>query len=294
MGFNNIGFACMSKKCVTKYNTFRLASFSESRLYSTVIHNVQETERTLKQCIADNIHMFRLSSDLVPFASHEVIKGIKYIDWIKPELKRIGKLCIDNNIRLSMHPSQVVNINSPSEDVVKTSVKDLIYHYNILNSLGVNDFDIIIHVGGVYGDKVEAMKRFIRIFNRLPEQLRNHIILENDDKSYTINDVMKINKYCGMPIVLDFHHHVCNNVNLELDLQLIFNTWQHTNKIPKIHMSSPKNQQEFRSHADYIDINYCRDFLKQAEPFTYDIMIEAKAKDLTVKKFIHDTSLVYC
>lgn len=291
MGYRNVGFACMSQKCNTKYNTFRLASFSEQRLYSTVIHNIKETERTLKQCIADDIHMFRLSSDLVPFASHEAIKGIKYLDWIKSELRKIGQLCKDNNIRLSMHPSQVVNINSPSEDVVKTSVKDLIYHYNILNNLGVDDFDIIIHTGGVYGDKIEAMKRFIRVFNRLPEQLRKHIVLENDDKSYTIIDVMKIHKYCGMPIVLDFHHHVCCNNGSELDLKAIFETWGNS-KTPKIHMSSPKSDKEFRSHADYIDINYCKEFIQQAEQYTYDIMIEAKAKDMAVEHFIKNSIIL--
>jgi UV DNA damage endonuclease len=189
-----------------------------------------------------------------------------------------------------MHPSQVVNINSPTEEVVKTSIKDLIYHYNILNNLGVPDFDIIIHVGGVYGDKVAAMKRFIRIFNKLPEQLRNHIVLENDDKSYNINDVMKIHKYCGMPVVLDFHHHVCNNNGLELDLKAVFDTWG--NKIPKIHMSSPKSDKEFRSHSEYININSCKNFLKQAEPFTYDIMVEAKGKDNAVEKFKKDCLLI--
>lgn len=290
MGFRNVGFACMSLKCNTKYNTFRLASFSENRLYTTVIHNIQETERTIKQCIADNCHMFRLSSDLVPFASHEVIKGIKYLDWIKPELKRIGQLCKDNNIRISAHPSQIVNINSPSEKVVKDSIKDLIYHYNILNNLGVQDFDIIIHTGGVYGDKIAAMKRFIRVFNKLPKQLKNHIVLENDDKSYNINDVMKIHKYCGMPIVLDYHHHVCCNNGLDLDLKAIFDTWG--NKIPKIHMSSPKSEKEFRSHSEYIDINYCKDFLKQAEPYSYDLMLEVKKKDLAVEKFKKDCIII--
>jgi UV DNA damage endonuclease len=229
--------------------------------------------------------MFRLSSDLVPFASHEVIKGIKYLDWIKPELKKIGQLCKDNNIRISAHPSQIVNINSPSEKVVKDSIKDLIYHYNILNNLGVQDFDIIIHVGGVYGDKIAAMKRFIRIFNKLPQQLRNHIVLENDDKSYNINDVMKIYKYTGVKVCLDIHHAYCLN-DYNIDLKAIFDTWG--TKTPKIHMSSPKSDKEFRSHSEYIDINYCKDFLRQAEQYTYDIMVEAKGKDNAVEKFKKD------
>jgi UV DNA damage endonuclease len=275
----------MSKKCNTYYKTFRLASFSEQRLYSTVIHNVQETERTIKQCILADCYMFRLSSDLVPFASHEVIKGINYINWINLDLKRIGKLAKDNNIRLSMHPSQMCVLSSPSQNVVKNSVKDLIYHYNILNTMSIKG-DIVIHTGGVYRDKVSAMKRFIKIFKKLPEPLQNSIVLENDDKSYTINDVMKIYEYTGLKIVLDLHHHYCNNNGSKLDIKSVFNTWIQTNSIPKIHISSPKSSQEFRSHADMIDFKYVKKFIdKNDNKYLYDIMIEAKSKDLAVEQF---------
>jgi len=289
MTIRNIGFACMSLKCNTKYKTFRLANFNEQRLYQTVIHNIKETERTIRQCVIDGVKMFRLSSDIVPFATHEIVKGIDFMSWIRNDLRRIGELCKDNEIRYSMHPSQIVNINSPNKDVVKSSVKDLIYHYNILNSMRLekdDDFNIIIHVGGMYGDKTEAIKRFIKVFNKLPEQLRNHIILENDDKSYTINDVMEIHKHTGLKIVLDLHHYYCCNDGSELDLKSVFDTWN--GKIPKIHISSPKSSKEFRSHADMIDFEYCKDFLKLSEDYEYDIMIEAKGKDLAVEKFKKD------
>jgi len=289
MSIRNIGFACMSLKCNTKYKTFRLANFSEQRLYQTVIHNIKETERTIRQCIVDGVKMFRLSSDIVPFATHEISEGIDFMSWIRDDLRRIGELCKDNEIRYSMHPSQIVNINSPNKDVVKSSVKDLIYHYNILNSMRLerdDDFNIIIHVGGMYGNKVEAIKRFIKVFNKLPEQLRNHVVLENDDKSYNINDVMEIHKHTGVRIVLDLHHMYCCNDGSELDLKSVFDTWN--GKIPKIHVSSPKSDKEFRSHADMIDINYCKDFLKLSENYMFDVMIEAKGKDLAVGKFKKD------
>jgi len=188
---------------------------------------------------------------------------------------------------LSMHSSQMCCINSPKQEVVNNSIKDLMYHYDILNAMGLNDFNIIIHVGGVYGNKTEAMQRFINVFNSLPVDLRNHILLENDDKSYTISDIMEIHNETRVRVVFDFHHHVINNDGTELDLEAIFATCGIGN-VPKIHLSSPKSVKEFRSHSDMIDYEYCRDFFEKYKGLEFDVMIEAKDKDLAVDKFIED------
>jgi len=283
----HIGFACMSKKCNTKYQTFRLASFNEYRLKQVIAHNLKETERTIQHCISEGIKLFRLSSDLVPFATHDIMKDINYMSWMQSDLKRIGNIVKNNNMLLSMHPSQMCCINSNKEDVVKSSIKDLIYHYDILNTMGLNDFNIIIHVGGIYGNKSEAMQRFVNVFNSLPVDLRNHILLENDDKSYTVSDIMEIYKETGVRLVLDIHHMYCNNDGTELDLEAIFATCG-VGKVPKIHVSSPKSDKEFRSHSDMIDYDYCKDFFEKYKELEFDVMIEAKDKDLAVDKFIED------
>ena len=277
----------MSKKCNTKYQTFRLASFSEHRLRQTIAHNIKETERTIQHCISEGIKLFRISSDLVPFATHEIMKDIDYMSWIESDLKRIGDIVKNNNMILSMHPSQMCVLSSNKDEVVNNSIKDLMYHYDILNAMGLNDFNIIIHVGGVYGSKSEAMQRFINVFNSLPLDLKNHILLENDDKSYTVSDVMKIHKETGVGVVLDYHHHVCNNDGTELDLEAIFATWEF-GKVPKMHLSSPKSIKEFRSHSDMIDFDYCKEFFDKYKGLEFDVMLECKDKDLAVGKFIDD------
>jgi len=284
----HVGFACMSKKCNTKYQTFRLASFSEYRLKQSITHNIKETERTIQQCISEGIKLFRISSDLVPFATHDILKDIDYMSWIQSDLKRIGNIARNNNnMLLSMHPSQICCINSNKEDVVNNSIKDLMYHYDILNAMGLTDFNIIIHVGGVYGNKPKSMQRFVSVFNSLPVNLRNHILLENDDKSYTISDIMEIHKETGVRVVFDFHHHVCNNDDIELDLEAIFATCG-AGKVPKIHLSSPKDEKEFRSHSDMIDFDYCREFFEKYKGLEFDVMLECKDKDLAVDRFIED------
>jgi len=289
----HVGFACMSKKCNTKYQTFRLASFSEYRLKQAIAHNINETERTIQHCILEGIKLFRISSDLVPFATHEIMKDINYMSWMQSDLKRIGDIAKNNNMILSMHPSQMCCINSPKQDVVSNSINDLMYHYGILNAMGIDDFNIIIHVGGVYGNKSEAMKRFVSVFSGLSKDLRNHILLENDDKSYTISDIMKIHKETGVRVVFDCHHHVCNNDGIELDLEAIFATCDAGN-VPKIHLSSPKSIKEFRSHSDMIDYEYCRDFFEKYKGLEFDVMLECKDKDLAVEKFVEDYRREIC
>jgi len=283
----HVGFACMSKKCNTKYQTFRLASFSEYRLKQAITHNINETERTIQHCISEGIKLFRISSDLVPFVTHEIMKDIDYMSWIESDLQRIGNIAKNNNMILSMHPSQMCVLSSNRDEVVNNSIKDLFYHYNILKTMGLDHFNIIIHVGGVYGNKAEAIQRFINVFNSLPVKLRNHILLENDDKSYTVGDIMEIHKKTEVRLCFDYHHFVCNNDGIELDLEAIFATWGDS-KVPKIHLSSPKSIDAFRSHSDMIDFDYCKDFFEKYKDLEFDVMIEAKDKDLAVDRFIED------
>jgi UV DNA damage endonuclease len=257
----NIGFACMSKVINTKYKTFRLSNFTTDKFHECVSHNIRETEKLIDYCIANGYKIIRLSSDIIPFASHDVATNIDWMQKYHVDFKHIGNKIKQNNMRVSLHPGQYSsNINSPDKNVVIHSFKELIYHSNILNLLGV-DGDIVTHVGGVYGDKNTAMKRFITMYNKLPERVKNRLVLENDDKSYTIHDVIKIHKYTNIPIVFDYHHHICNYIKLDVDVNKIFDTWG--DRVPKVHLSSPKNEKQFRSHADDIDIEYCINFLNE-------------------------------
>ena len=282
-----IGFACMSKEIKTKYKTFRLCNFSESRLEETVRYNIQETIRTLKHCAYENIHLFRMSSNLVPFASHDVTADVNYMKCIKQDLQYIKQFVSDNDIRLSMHPSQKACVlSSHKPEIVQNSIKDLEYHYNILNACG--DGVITLHVGSKQGGKEVAMQRFIDVYSKLPKYLKDCIALENDDVSYTIDDVMYIHSKTGIPIVLDLHHHYVNKGNSDLNFYEVKNTWSNNKHKCKIHISSPADLNKPRKHADFIDCNYVKDFIDKHKNLDYDICIEAKCKDLAVKKFRED------
>ena len=90
-----------------------------------------------------------------------------------------------------------------------------------------------------------------------------------------------------------FKFYYCKNdgENLSDLMKNIFDTWSCENLPPKIHFSSPKEGKLDRKHADYIDVNEFASFLNLAKESVnndFDVMIEAKKKDLALFKLIDD------
>ena len=161
-----------------------------------------------------------------------------------------------------------------------------------MRALNVKNPIIIIHVGSSVFGKEASITRFINNFNKLPEYIKKSIAVENDDKVYNIKDVLKICQKLNIPMVLDYHHYICNNEGEKLEeyIQDIVNTWKNLN--PKFHFSSPKSKlkKEFRSHHDYINSDDFINFLNiiKTTDKNADIMLEAKAKDEALFRLIRE------
>lgn len=198
----------------------------------------------------------------------------------------------DNKIRIDTHPDQYTVLNSVDNKIVKNTYEILEYHYKILRALNVKNPIIIIHVGSSVFGKEASITRFINNFNKLPEYIKKSIAVENDDKVYNIKDVLKICQKLNIPMVLDYHHYICNNEGEKLEeyIQDIVNTWKNLN--PKFHFSSPKSKlkKEFRSHHDYINSDDFINFLNiiKTTDKNADIMLEAKAKDEALFRLIRE------
>ena len=245
-----------------------------------VISNLCGLEKIIDYNIKNNIHFYRITSKLIPLATIDDII-FEYIDKFKELYNKISEKINKYNIRVDFHPDQFCVLNSTKKEVVENSIKILKYHYKILKALNIKNKIIILHVGSNVFGKENSIKRFINNFNKLPNYLKKCIAIENDDKIYNVKDCLDIAKILNIPVVLDYHHHICNNCgNIENYINDIFKTWKFT---PKIHFSSPKNKtkKEFRSHNDYINIDDFIGFLNKIENINidFDIMIEAKAKD---------------
>jgi UV DNA damage endonuclease len=266
--------------------TFRLKSFSEERLVKTVEGNLECLEKIINYNIDNNILFLRITSDLIPFASHQ-INSFQWQEKFSTKFKEIGRKIKEADMRISMHPGQYTVLNSNKELVSKKAIKELSYHADVLDLLGLdNSAKINIHVGGVYGDKKAAMDRFIRRYKKLPKKIKKRLIIENDEKSYSVSDCLYISKKTGIPVTFDNLHHQINNEEEDIErlLEEVFQSWDKEDGLPIVHYSSQKKDERSGRHADHLDGEDLKKFLKETTEFNFDLMLEIKDKEKSAKK----------
>lgn len=284
----NIGYACLLVGVgETNIKSCTMKNASEENLLNIIKWNLKSLDKIIDYNIKNNIRFFRISSDMIPFGSSPVNR----IEWWKvfsDDLKEIGDKIKESEIRVSMHPGQYTVINSPREDVVNNSFEDLSYHNRFLDSLGLdNKSKIILHIGGVYGDKKSATERFKKSYNNLSDSIKSRLIIENDDKSYNIREVLDIGNELKIPVVYDnLHNQVLSADPLKSDNYWIKKaalTWDENDGLQKIHYSQQDPNKKEGSHSHTIDLNLFKEFLANLEVDT-DIMLEVKDKNLSAIK----------
>jgi UV DNA damage endonuclease len=266
------------------------------KLVHVTAQNIENTFRALHYNVSQQIPLYRMSSSMVPLATHPEVE-FNYLNIFREQFKEIGDFIRRHHLRVSFHPNQFTLFTSDKPHITDNAVTDMEYHYNVLEAMGIADKSVInIHVGGAYGNKELAIERFYQNINKLPSHIKKQMTLENDDKTYTTSETLKICKQEGIPLVFDYHHHRANLCEepLEVLLPEIYSTWKQTNLPPKIHISTPKSEKEYRAHSDLIEIDFIKPFFELAKTIgiDIDIMIEAKKKDLALLKLMEDLSKV--
>ena len=284
-----LGYVALSKtidnlttSSTITYTNYKEKNYTVDKLLEITKNNLDNLYKLLTYNIKNNIHFYRLTSKLVPLATHNDV-NFDYITPLKKTYEKIGNLINNNNIRIDTHPDQLAVLNSTDKKIVDNTYEILEYHYKILDALNIKEKIIILHVGSSVLGKKTSISRFINNFNKLPNYIKKCIAVENDDKIYNTIDVLEICKKLNIPMVLDYHHFICNNDSEKLEnyIKNIMDTWKTLN--PKFHFSSPKSKlkKEFRSHHDYIDVDEFIKFINILKPYNkdVDIMLEAKNKD---------------
>ena len=261
---------------------------------------------------AHSIRMYRMSSDLAPYSTHPDMPQFHgQVRECSEELADLGRIARGRGLRLSFHPSQYVILNSPDPTLTAKSVADLTSQAEMLDLMGLGPEAVpVVHVGGTYGDPVAGRRRWAETYPTLPEPVRRRLVLENDDLRYGTADVLAIHEATGVPLIFDHQHHWCHNpgqLDLREALARSLATWP-SGVRPKVHYSSPRT--EFREvkrkdrktgkattallppiwtgHADFVNPFEFVTFLRLAGDLAFDVMFEAKAKDLALLRARRD------
>ena len=289
-----IGYPCINRTLdCSASSTFRLKSYSEARLKTSIKNNIDCLKKILEFNLEHKLFFFRISSDLVPFASHPINKFIwqKHFQY---EFEDIGEFIVKNRMRISMHPDQFTLINSIKDEIFERSKQELIYHAEILDLMKLNtSAKIQIHVGGAYGDKKASKKRFVARFNRLPDSVIRRLVIENDDKLYDLNDCLKISEEIQIPVLFDIFHHKLNNSASQTTKEsfgYVVKSWnERRDGIPMVDYSSQEPNGLPRQHSETINLEDFSRFLKQTEPFDFDVMLEIKDKEKSATEAIESS-----
>lgn len=284
-----IGYPCINRSIgCSSSKTFRLASYSKQRFMQTVEHNLHCLEQILHYNIAHHMLFFRISSDIIPFASHPICT-ISWQDEFIDYFKKIGKIINDNNMRISMHPDQFIVLNAKDTDIVKRSIKELEYHGQVLDCLGLDSTaKIQLHVGGVYNDKQQSINRFITNYHQLSENILKRLVIENDDNRYTLSDCLTIFEKINIPILFDYFHYQLNHEDkaFEQIFSQYIQTWKPSDGIPLCDYSSQQPHSRLGSHAQHLDGEDFTVFLNTTQSYDIDIMLEIKDKEKSAQKAI--------
>jgi UV DNA damage endonuclease len=298
----NLGYACINmtlgeqKPKITTNRSMIKKTFKEKGLEyagELALQNVRDLFTILQWNNRKGIKLFRVSSDIFPWASEYGIENLPQYKRIEMILQACGNYAKQNGIRVNAHPGPFNVLVSPRENVVQNTITDLEIHGKIFDMMGLEKSpynNLNIHCNGVYGDKQSAMDRFCTNFERLSDSVKSRLTVENDDKGtmYSVKDLMYIHERIGIPIVFDYHHHqFCTGGLSEQEaLELAMTSWP-KGITPEVHYSESKALHEENSklkpqaHSDYI-----RE-LPNLYGNVVDVMVEAKAKELAILPFIN-------
>jgi UV DNA damage endonuclease len=258
----------------------RLANLHDAeKVRGLVRENLASLTTIIRWNTRHGIHLFRMGQSLIPFASHPQFP----YDWAEEhgeELERAGELARSLGIRLSMHPGQYIQPGSLKPEVVERSLAELRSAARIIGLIGNPDSVLVLHMGGGYNDKTATAARFVETM-RPEENVLKYLALENDERIWTVADIIKTARVLGIPAIIDTLHHNLNPSGLTLKeaFDLSLPTWEDRGARPKLHLSSQDPEKQTGAHAYSIDLADWEGLVEALENREADIMVEAKGKE---------------
>ena len=285
-----IGYPCVNEAMdCSSGNTFRLASYSDERVVAAVAANLACLRRMLEWNVAQGLLFFRIGSSIVPFGSHQV-NTFPWRTHFAAEFRAIGDYIKANDLRVSFHPDQFVVLNSPSPDIVQRSIQELVYQGSMLDLMGLDGTaKLQIHVGGLYGERELAISRFAAVHATLPPAVKARVVVENDDRLFSLRDCLALHELTGVPILFDNFHHECLNHGEPMAeaLRLAAATWHPVaDGVPLMDYSSQALGERKGKHTDNLVDEQFREFLTHLHGLDFDLMLEIKNKEASALRAV--------
>ena len=303
---NQMGYACINEtlakqkpKVYTGRSMIKRTFKAKGIEYASQLglDNCKDLLTIVKWNNENGFKFFRITSNLFPWSSEYNLSDMPDYKEICNVLSNVGKYVNNNGMRITSHPGPYNVLTSPHPHVVTNCIKDLSIHGEVFDLMDLTRTPynkINIHIGGAYGDKPSAMKRFCTNFHRLPDSVKSRLSVENDDKAsmYSVKDLYdNVYKVIGIPIVFDYHHHkfCTGDLSEQEALELAMSSWP-SDIVPVVHYSESRSKEyedpkiRPQAHSDYV-LDYIDTYGNEV-----DIMVEAKAKELAVLRYkeIHD------
>jgi UV DNA damage endonuclease len=280
-----LGYACLNTLFASPARTTRLAKATPERLRELLAANLDTLEAILRWNDANDIRVFRVSSNTVPLASHPRAT-YPWREALGERFAELGDLMRGAGMRLSTHPGPYTVPASADEAIADAAVRELDYHAELMSAFGLDrSHKIVLHLGGGAGDRESWLDRFRRAFGRLAPEARRRLVLENDER-WSFADVLPVAGEVNVPVVFDAFHHEVNGSLPKLGVrelvELAGETWREADGRQEVHFSTQAPGHRAGAHADTLDLRRFRRFAEQVDDLPLDCVLEVKDKEQSV------------
>jgi len=278
---------------ILQLGRFRDGKYTTNQISATYHNNVDQHIKLVPNLVSHNIRVFRMTSNMFPlFEFNQEL--LERDEVLLKKLDKLGKLFVDNNIRVTCHPGQFTIINSNEERVIQNAIKELEYHAWLFDKMGLKRSTY--YAINIHGGKRDNLSKLIdSINNRLPYNVRSRLTLENDERCFSVKQLKEVYLETGIPVVFDSHHFVFNQdgMSMEEAFWTSYDTWLANDEKPLQHISNtePGNENgsftERRKHS--WGIHYVPDVqLAALKDDLIDLDVEAKGKNISLLQMRKD------
>ncbi len=305
----SLGYCCINVSLrdlgILCSRTCRLQTIKEKGIehaYKLAMSNLEDLASVIRWNHRNKIRLYRMSSEMFPFASHPSYYKNFNLNQFAPILKQLGNMAKQFHQTLTFHPGQFNQLTSHRQSVIENTIIELNLHAQILDMMDAGpDSVIVIHGGSKNGGKDVSLKRFKENFAKLSKSAQQRLVLENCEMAYSIEDLLPISEELGIPIVVDTHHHAINpgTKPLKVLIQDVLSIWRKRNITPLFHVSESKpgvsitdNITKRRAHSDFVQVIPV-EILEVVEHTPLNLDVEAKMKDKAVAhlRFMYDITI---